>query len=333
MIQLFARHRTAANLLMLGLVAIGVLSISQLQRETFPDYSSDEVEITVVHPGASAEDVEEGICQRLEDALDGVRNLAEIRADAREGVGTVTVEMQQGEDFITFKDDVKTAVDGISDFPDDAEDPVVRELGTTDVVMVLLVTGDMGAADLKAYCEELKDRMLGLPELSLVEIQGFSDHQLRVELEPLALQALGLSVAEVADRIARQNVDLPAGTIETDERDLLLRFQLERRTPAELEELVVIEDALGGEVLLGEIATVTDLFESAERKTTLGGRRAGVLSVEKTRSEDVIRLARVVKRFLATERERQPPGVEIAITQDMSTLTLDRMTMLVKNAW
>ena len=242
MIRFFGAHPTASNLLMLLLLAMGVFTLTNLRRETFPDFRPSEVEIRVIYPGATAEKIEEAICQRVEDAIDSVRFVDEVISEAREGIGIITVEMEEGADFITFKDEIDTAVSAIDDFPPDAEDPVINQLHTTDLVLALLVSGPMSAPDLKAHCEDLKDRLQALPQISLVDIQGFSDHQFRVELSALALMQHGLSVASVADIITRQNVDLPAGLIETRERDLLLRFMDERATVASLADLVILAE-------------------------------------------------------------------------------------------
>ena len=123
MIGFFTKHPTAANLLMLILLAIGIMSLGSLRRETFPNFAADELEIRVVYPGASSEEVEEAICQRIEDALDGVKFVLETRSDAREGVGIVTIEMEESGDFPTFKDDVDSAIAEIDDFPTEAGRP------------------------------------------------------------------------------------------------------------------------------------------------------------------------------------------------------------------
>ncbi len=147
MIRYFAKHPTAANLLMLIFLVIGVFSARGLRRETLPDHAPVEIEIRVVQAGATAEEVEEAICQRVEDALDGVRFVAEMRSEAREGVGVVTVEMENGGDYTSFKDEIDTEVTAIDDFPEDVEDPIITQLHTTDPVLALLVVTAAGAAD------------------------------------------------------------------------------------------------------------------------------------------------------------------------------------------
>ncbi|MCG8406594.1 MAG: efflux RND transporter permease subunit [Phycisphaerales bacterium] len=332
MISYFTRHPTAANLLMLILLSAGILSLRNLRRETFPDFTSGEVRITVVYPGATAEDVEEVICSRVEDALDGVRFIEELRSEAREGVGVITAEMVEGADFRTFKDEIETEVDAIDDFPEDVEDPVIEELHTTDPVLSLLVSGPMTAPDLKAYCEDFKTRLQAQTNVSLVTIQGFADHQFRIELSQEALMRHGLSVADVVDVVERQSVDLPVGTIETGERDILVRFVDQRKSVRELEELVVVGGRAGGELKVRDIGRVVDLFELEEDRIILGDRRAGLLAVKKTKDQDILRVANTVKDFVDDERARHPK-LDIRITQDHSTLVADRLTMLTRNGW
>lgn len=330
MISFFARHPTAANLLMLVFLAAGGLSLGSLRRETFPDYSVDELEIRVVYPGATAAEVEEGICQRIEDALDGVKFILETRSDAREGVGIVTVEMDDAGDFPTFKDEVDLAIASVDNFPTDAEDAIITQLNKTDFVIGLLVTGDMTPPDLKAYCEDLKRRLQRIDEISLVEVKGFSDHQLRIELSATALQRYNLSVSDVASIVSRQSVDLPLGAVQTRDQDILVRFVEQRRSPSALEDLVILGSEGGTDVRLRDVGQVADLFELDEDKVWVTGRRAGLVNVSKTSNQDAIRVADAVKQFVADESLRQP-NVELLVTRDGSTLVRDRLQMLVKN--
>jgi HAE1 family hydrophobic/amphiphilic exporter-1 len=330
MIGFFARHPTAANLLMAGLIAIGLLHVWQLRRETFPDITPSEVQIRVIYPGANADEVEEAICQRIEDALDGVRFVKELRAEAREGIASVVVEMTEEGNFTTFLSDIESEVGAIDDFPDDIEEPIIAQLGTTDPVLALVVSAPTTAPDLKAYCEKLKDRLQRLEGISLVKIAGFSDHQLRVALSSEALMRYGLSPADVAQVIGRQSVDLPAGLLETSEREFLIRFVEQRRTPLELEQLVIVAGPGGAEVRLGDVAEVHDLFEFEEDKVLLNGKQAGLVRIEKTKNQDTIRVAEEVKQFVEQERKRNP-CVSIRVTQDTSTLVVDRLEMLLRN--
>ncbi|MBA1146891.1 efflux RND transporter permease subunit [Ectothiorhodospiraceae bacterium WFHF3C12] len=331
MIRYLAAHPNAANLLMLIIVAAGVLSIPQIQRETFPRYAADRVGVEIAYPGATAADVEDAVCQRLEDALQGTTGLEELRCEARENLGFAVAELREGGDAGRFLDDVKTEVEAIDDFPERAERPIVRELGRTDFVASLAVTGPMSDGHLKAYAEDLKGRLLQLEEVSQVDLKGFSDHQFRVEVDRTVLRQHGLSAAELGRRIASQNVDLPGGVIETADQDVLIRMTDERRSVEDLEALVVIGGASGGEITLGDIATVTDRFEDEAERIEFNGRRAALLELRKTRSEDALRVVDAVRDYVAQERRRMPETVSIKLTQNVSSIVRDRLSMLAVN--
>ena len=331
MIGYFASHPTAANLLMIILLALGITALTQLKRETFPDFTPHEVEVRIQYPGASAEDVEEVVCRRVEDAVDGISDVKEVRCEAREGLGIAVVEMHEGADFARFLDDVKTEVEVIDEFPETVELPVIQQLSRTDQVVSIALSGPMSVPDLKAYAEQLKDRLQQLPEVSLVTIQGFSDHQLRVEVPAQALWQFGLSMSDIAEAIARQSIDLPAGAIETWDQDVLIRFTDQRRSPRELEDLIIIGGTSGGEIRLGDIAQVTDQFELDEDKIMFDGRRAALLQISKTKAEDALTVVIAVQAFIDQERQRAAPGVSFTFTQDVSSIVRDRLQLLVKN--
>ncbi len=331
MIRFFAKHPTAANLLMIFFLVIGAVSLPTLRRETFPDFSKDKVQVSVVYPGATAEDVEDAVCRRIEDAIDGISYVKEVTAESRESMGSVTVEMQSGGDMAAFLTDIKTEVDAIGDFPDQAEDPVVKELNSTDHVVSIAVSGPMADTDLKNYCEDLKDRLKQDAGVSLVTVSGFSERQIRIQIPADTLIQYGISLDDIAGVIARQSVDLPAGSIETSDRDILIRFTDERKTPRAFEDLVVHAGDSGAEIHLGEIASIRDRFELDEDKFLFDGRRAGLLEISKTKVEDTLTVYDAVQAFVDHEQEIVPSDVKLTLTQDMSSIVRDRLQLLVKN--
>lgn len=329
MMRFLVSHPTAANLVMIFFLVAGALTTPHLVRETQPDFAPSEVEVRIRYPGATAAEVEEVVCRRVEDAIDGIDFVAEVRADAREGLASVVVEMDPSGDMPAFLGDIETGVEAIDDFPPEVETPVIVELGRTEPVLSLLVSGPMAVSHLKAYAEDLKDRMqeAGIP---LVTIDGFSDHQLRVVLDEGALRRFGLGADDVAARIATQSKDLPLGVLETREKDILLRFVDQRRTPEALERLVILADAAGGQVRLGDIATVEDRFERPEDQVAVDGRRSALLRIEKSKSEDAIRVAQTVKAFVAREQERHP-RIDLTVSRDETGILEDRLGLLVSN--
>ncbi|MCW8930816.1 MAG: efflux RND transporter permease subunit [Gammaproteobacteria bacterium] len=331
MLDFFTRHPTAGNLLMLLLVAVGLMSLPTLKRETFPDFDPQKVEVRIIYPGASTEDVEEAICQRVEDAIDGINDVEEVICIAREGISTTEVEMVEGGDISRFMDDVKSEVEAIDNFPEEVELPVIKELGRTDQVVSIAITGPMNESDLKAYAEQIKTRMLRDPDIAQINVTGFSEHQLRIEIPKHILHRYSLNMSDIAQTISRQGVDLPSGSLETHDLDVLLRFTDLRRTPDELSELKVVSASSGAEIRLGDIATITDRFEKDEEKTLFNGQRAAILDIIKPKQQDALIVVDAVKRVLEIEQARAPPDVSFNITNDRSSIVRDRLSMLVKN--
>jgi len=197
----FAHHQTAANLLMAAIMILGLVSLPGLQRETLPEIQNEEVQVRVVYKGATPDEVEDAVCRRLEDALEAITDLDEMRCDAREGVGTGTVVMQEGADMMRFLDDIKSEVDAIEDFPEQTEAPVIEELGRTEPVISVAVTGPGDPVGLKAYAEDLKQRLRAETDVAEVTVKGFSDHHIRIEVPAWRLRQFGLSAADIANAV------------------------------------------------------------------------------------------------------------------------------------
>ncbi len=330
MIRFFAAHPTIANLLMIVFIGAGLIASPTLLRETFPRAGANEVEISVPHPGARPEDVETGICKLIETALDGVNDLETKSCESREGLGRAIARMREGADFQGFVADVTAEIDAIGDFPERAERPEIRALGLTDFVASVAVTGLDNRPDLEAYAEALRTRMLqaGLPR---VEIRGFPTLELRIELNPVALRHYGVSVADVAKAVAAESLDMPVGNLDSAARSLLIRVAEERRTPSELAEVVVRASQGGGQVRVGDIATVSESYANADDAIFYNGRPAALLDITKTRSEDSLNTIDALTAFLEGERAAAPPGVSLEITSDGATVIRERLMLVVVN--
>jgi HAE1 family hydrophobic/amphiphilic exporter-1 len=331
LIAWFARHPTAANLFMAAIMILGIVALPGLQRETFPEIQNDKVEIRVIYKGATTDEVEDAICRRLEDALDGISDIDETRCEAREGLGIATAVMREGARMSRFLDDVKSEVDAIDDFPEQAELPVIEELGRTDAVVSIAITGPEDPVVLKAYAEDVKSRLQTMRQFSTVTVKGFSAHQIRIEVDAPTLRQYGLSAADIANALQRQSVGGPIGELQGKQENVLLRFDDQRKTVAEFEELVIVSGDTGAAIRLGEIATISDRFDLDEEKVLFNGRRAAILDITKTRAQDILSAYAAVSNFVAAENGRVPPGVRLTLTQDRSSIVSDRLNMLTRN--
>ncbi|MPW36951.1 efflux RND transporter permease subunit [Vibrio sp. B1Z05] len=333
MIRFFARHPTAANLLMLLIFLVGVLSLPTIKRETFPEFSPPYIIASIAYPGASPLEVEESLCVRMEDAVDGLSNIEESTCDALEGSASLVLKLNGSADIGRMLVDVQTQINAINDFPDEIESPVVRELDWNEPVVDVAITADMNWPDLKAYAEKLKRIMKLDYGVSLVDVSGFSDHEYRVELNTYAMRQLGLNVSDIASQIGKQNVKLPSGNIETPQKNFLIRFDERQVTPEQLQNIVVGSGPNGAAVRLRDIAKITDRFELDEQKVLFDGKPSAILKVSKNKEDDALRIKDDVVRFVEAQRAVAPQGVTISMTNDLSSVLWDRLTMMVRNGW
>ena len=369
MIRWFAAHPTAANLLLLLLLAAGLFAAPTLQRETFPDYRPTEVGIEVEYRGASATDVEEAICRRLRDAIKAVDFLDELICVAQDNLANATATLQPGGDALRFRSDIDTAVRAIRHLPARAETPIVRSLHQSDLVAAVAISGALPLAQLEEVARRLEDRILRLPGVAEVQIKGLSQRQWQVEVPRAVLAQHGLSARDLAQLIARQNIDLPLGILEGDDRELLLRFTDQRRSLRDLADLVVVASAEGGELTLGQLAKLSQVGERAEEQIRFNGERALVLEVSKGLRDDALRVFNALQALIDEENAQpfdQPAAApaltlnpdasslntqasaltphsppltphssqltpQLTLTQDMTSIVRDRLQMLVSN--
>lgn len=333
MIRFFSRHPTAANLLMLALLIVGLTSLPNLKRETFPEFSPLYIMAAVVYPGASPQEVEESLCVRMEDAVDGLANIEETRCEAIEGSARLVLKLNEKADIGRMLVDVQTQINSINDFPDEIESPVVKELDWNEPVVDVAITANTTWPELKAYAEDLKRTLKLDYDVSLVTVSGFSDHQYRIELNSSAIRQLGLTVADIATQVGKQNIKLPSGNIETPDKNFLIRFDERRIKPEQLKDIVVGSAPNGSVIRLGDIATITDRFELDEQKVLFDGQPSAMLKISKNKADDALRIKDQVSKFVEAQRLIAPDGVTLQMTNDLSSVLWDRLTMMLENGW
>ena len=331
MIRYFAKHPTAANLLMVGIVLIGILALPKLQRDTFPATDPTQVEVRVSYPGATALDVEEAVCLRFEEALGVIPDKLEMTCEARENLAIAVVTMIEGRDFDTFYNDIKSEIEAITGFPDNVERPAVTKMERTATISTIAITGIDDPGTLFAYADKVLSRVMRNKQIAQATMKGFADPLIDIRVSETALRDLELSITDVATAIKAQSVDLPAGTLETKSGDLVLRYADQRRKPREFGELVIMSSEEGGIVRLKDIATIAKTFEFAEDKVTFNDKRAALIEIAKTPNQDTLKIKALIDEILANERAMAPAGVNLDISQDVSPNIVDRLRILTDN--
>ena len=326
------RNPTIVNVVMFGLLVAGGFVAKNIPRESFPKVELDLINVHVVWPGHTPEEVEEGIVLKVEEAVASIPGVDMITADASSSSGSVRLELKKGADRKQVLDDVRDAVDGIANFPTDIEPPSVKALTNRQDAIALVLYGEVHIDVLRDLAERVRDDLLDLGEVSQVEIQGLRKRELAVHVKPRTLQSLGLTLEDVRQAIRGTNVELNAGTLRTDTEDVAIKVGTRGYTAAELAALPLRSLGKQGELTLGDVAIVTEQDSEATYTMRYDGLRAVRIQIQKTDDEDVIQVVDAVKAFVdGLDEASLPPGVKAALWRDRTVILHQRIDLLVGN--
>ncbi|HJL19670.1 MAG TPA: efflux RND transporter permease subunit [Sandaracinaceae bacterium LLY-WYZ-13_1] len=328
-----AQNSVASNVLMLILIAGGLLMIPQIKQEVFPEFDLDMVLINVPYPGASPEEVEQGVILPIEEAVRGVDGIKEVRSTAQEGVGVVTLELLLGADADRVLADVKSAVDRITSFPTDVEEPVVSRPALRGEVISLVVHGDASESQIRSIADRVRDDLLAEEGITTIELSGVRPLEISVEIPQERLRAHGLTHGQVADAIRAASIDVPGGTLKTTGGEVLLRTTERRDRGGEFEDIVVRSRPDGSQITVGDLGEVTDGFQEIDTAATYEGQRAVMVQVYRVGSQTPLDIAATVHEYIAQHEQDLPPGVHFATWNDRSEIYEDRIDLLLKNAY
>ncbi len=284
----FARNPVAANLLMALLVAGGFLAARNVTSEVFPEITLDRIVVEVPYLGAAPEEVEEAVCVRIEEAIQGVDGIKQIISTADEGMGSVMVEIELGADVRQVLDDIKNQVDAIDTFPEETEKPIIREMIGRNQVIDLAVSGKVDEQALKAAADRVRNELSLLPAISLIEITSSRPSEISIEVSEAALRRHGLTFDEVATAVRRSSLDLPGGSVRSASGEILLRTIGQAYRGNEYENLVLLTRADGTRLLLGEVATVVDGFAETDQFARFDGDPTMLVSVFRTGDQSAL---------------------------------------------
>ena len=332
-IRWMTNNHVAANLLMLLLVVGGLIKGLGIKQEVFPEIAMDRVSVSVAYPGAGPEEVEEGILLKIEDSLTGVDGIKEITASASEGVGTVTAEIRSGEDVNLVLQDIKSEIDRIDTFPEDAEKPVVSKMLNVTQVASVVVYGTASERALREQAETIREELLANDKITQVELSGVRPYEISVEISEQNLRRYNLTLEQVAGVLRNASLDLPGGNIKTSGGEILLRTKEKRYRADEYAQIVVLAQADGTQVRLGDIATVRDTFEETDVQATFDGQPAAMVKVYRVGDQKPTEIAKVINAYVEEKNEGYPDSLQAAVWNDQSELLESRINLLLKNAY
>lgn len=325
----------AMNTLMVCILGVGLIAGMLLRREEFPRFELEIILVTMPYPGASPDEVENGICQKIEEAVRSIDGIKKVTSIAMENSGSVIIECKSDVPSVQkILNEVESEINRIPSFPDLAEEPEIKQLTIRNpaIKIGVLATGNEARnaeLQLREIVERVRDDLLLIPEISSAQIQGEKDYQIDIEISESKLREYGLTLQEVARRVRAQNLELPGGKVKADSQEFLLRGKNKRLQGEEIAEIPLISTVDGLRLTVGDLGTVDDGFVDMTSLSWINGHPGLAISVEAAAGEDLIAMTKGVRDYAASHR--LPAGYEFAVWADKSIDVDERLQLLKRN--
>lgn len=325
-------NRVTPNLIMLLLLIGGLLTYTHgVTKEVFPSFDTDSVTVRVPYPGASPEEIEQGIILVVEEAIRGLDGIDEVIATANEGSGQVVAELIEGVDRQVVFQDIQQEINRITTFPDDAEEPIISLNVRRRDVLELQIYGNVGESELRESVEMVRDALLQNENITQIELNGAREREIMVEIPQEVLRRYGLTIQQVSDRLRSESTEVPAGSIDTTSGDVLVRIDQRSDWASEFAGIPIVTTESGGIVRLVDIATVREGFEDTDVFSNYNGLPAIEIKVYRIGDQTPASVANAAYKTMAEVEASLPPNVSWGVTDDDADLFKERRDLLLKN--
>ena len=328
----FARNSVAANLLMAFLILGGLFSSYFLvNKEIFPSYELNYLQISVAYPGAAPQEIEEGINIKIEESIQDINGIKKVTSVASDGFGNVTIEVEDNYDPQDILDEAKLAIDAISTFPDNIEKPNIFRIKPENNVIWVSVYGDLTLHEMKELAKSIREDITSLPAVTRAKVTGVRDYEISIELSEDKLREYGLTFAQVAQAVQNSSIDLPGGSIRAQDGDILLRTKGQAYTGEDFEKIVVSTRPDGSRIMLPQVATIKDGFEERLEYTRFNGKPAAIIEVSSIDDQNALDISAQVKAYIEERRMTLPAGAQLDTWGDLTHYLKGRLNMMLSN--
>ncbi|MEL7191368.1 MAG: efflux RND transporter permease subunit [Bacteroidota bacterium] len=330
LVAYFIKYPITGNVLMVAILTLGMIGLFSLKSTFFPENDAKLITIAVVYPGASPEEVEEGVVNKIEDNINGITGIDRVSSVSSENTGRVTIEVARGYDIDLVLRDIKNSIDGISSFPLGIEPPVIYKLEVLNVALQFAISGDVDLNTLKEYARKVEDDLLANPDVSKVELSGFPDEEIEIAVRENVLRTYNLSFDQVRNAVAASNIDITGGTLKGENEEVLIRTRNKEYYAEDLADIIVTTQPDGRKVYLKEIATIQNKWEDSPNRVFINGQPAVKINVQNTTEESLIGIASIVNDYV-TSFNKSHDDVKATIIQDGAILLNQRIGLLKNN--
>ena len=331
-ISYFIKYHVAVNVIILAVVIFGYLGTKSMKSSFFPLTDSRFINISVVYPGASPQEMEEGIILKIEDNLKGIVGIDRVTSVSRENSASISIETIVDSDIDVVLAEVKNAVDRVPSFPSGMEPPVIAKIESIAPTINFTVSGtDLPLTTLKQYARDVENDLRAMPGISQISLTGFPDEEIEIAVREIDLRAFDLTFADVAQAVQGSNLLISGGNIKTDYEDYLIRARNRKYYGDELTNIIVKADQSGNVIYLKDVANVRDRWNENPDRLFFNDEVAISIQISNTNSEDMIASADVINLYIE-KFNAQHDNVQLNVASDRSVVLKQRTDLLTENA-
>ena len=327
----FTHNSVAANLLMWIIVVGGITSILTIEKQTFPNFVINNIQIQVSYPAAAPQEVEQGILMPIEESLQGLDGIKKIRATATEGMASLIVEVQSGYELQQLLDEINMRVDAIRTFPENIEQPQIFQMRFSDPVARIQVYGELNERELKELAINFRPEVAAIPGVGRAELKATRAYEVAIEITDEKLQEYALDFDQVAQAVRDSSLDLPGGSIKAIDGNILLRTKAQAYYGNEFAEIVLRTNSDGSRIILGDVAHISDGFEERSGFSSFNGQQTVMINVFTAEGQNDIDVSAGVRDFVNLKNNDLPHTVALAVWADRSFYLKDRLNLMLKN--
>jgi len=324
-------HHVLANLVLVAVLVVGAMAVFGMSRQSNPDVFIPGFVIDMAYPGANPEEIEEGITQKIEAAVDSLRGVKSYVSVSSEGLASIDIEVADGHEVDVVRERIRNALDAIDSFPVDAEPYQIDQMINGEEVIDVVISGDIPYRQLKNYTEHIREELQNLPLVSLVNTYNAREYEIAIEVPREKLELYDLTLSDISDSIRRSSVNVSAGTLKLKREEIRLRTLEKKYNGAELEDIVVTSTPGGERITLGQIAHIDDGFTEEERYFSFNGKQGLMLYVNHSEGEDTIRCAEAVRAYVDQKQKELPENVHLTIAFDQTSLIRSQLNLITRN--
>ena len=327
----FIKYPVAGNVIILAFFLLGYAGISSMRSSFFPLQESKLINITVVYPGASPQEIEEGVVLKIENNLRGLLGIDRFTSSSKENSGSIVVESVKGYDIDVLLADVKNAVDKVPSFPAEMEPPVVAKQETINKAISMVIAGkSIDLSTLKTMARQVESDLRAIPGISQVDVSGFPDEEIVIAVKEDVLRRYDIGFQEVAQSVASANLLITGGSVKTKQEEYLIRLRNKSYYAKELENIVVKAFPNGSQIKLLDLAEISDTWSETPNRSYFNGNPSITIDVSTTNQEDLVDAAQNTLKYIE-EFNAKNQNASLAVTSDRSITIIQRTELLLTN--